>query len=89
MTVISILRGQNTLGIFLAICAKGDNFCDFLFTLLHTEALLKGICSNRKEFVHFGSKFFPYRVDPFSEGGKNNFDSFLYEVVSVPKSFTP
>ena len=30
----------------------------------------KGVCSKRKEFAPHGSKFFPFRVDPFSEGDK-------------------
>ena len=29
---------------------------------------LKGVYSKRKEFPPLGSKFFPFRVDPFSEG---------------------
>ena len=29
---------------------------------------VKGVYSIRKEFAPKGSKFFPYRVDPFSEG---------------------
>ena len=41
---------------FVAISDKGDG--DFLFTLLHTKALL--------------NKCFPYRVDPFSEWGINH-----------------
>ena len=28
----------------------------------------KGVCSERKEFALLGSKFFLFRVDPFSEG---------------------
>ena len=28
----------------------------------------KGVCSKRKEFAPMGSKFFPFRVDAFSEG---------------------
>ena len=30
----------------------------------------KGIYTTKKEFAPFGSKFFPYRVDPFLEGNK-------------------
>ena len=29
--------GLDTLGRFLAICYKGDKFCDFLFALLYTK----------------------------------------------------
>ena len=34
----------------------------FLFVLLHNKSLL-----NREEFAPKGSKFFPLRIDPFSE----------------------
>ena len=47
---------------------KGDNFGDFLlgyFTQYSPSE--KGIYSKRKEFA-LGSKFFPLRIDPFSEG---------------------
>ena len=37
---------------------KGDNLCDFLFTLLHTDPLLK-------RCLPMGNKFFSVRVDPF------------------------
>ena len=36
--------------------------------LSHFASLLKGVYSKRKEFAPLGSKFFPFRVDPFSEG---------------------
>ena len=42
--------------------------CDFRFALRHTERFLKRVNSKRKEFAPTGSKFFPFRVDPFSEG---------------------
>ena len=29
-------------------------------------AFLKGVCSKRREFAPFGSKFFPFGVDHFS-----------------------
>ena len=38
---------------------------------------LKGVYSKRKEFVPLGSKFFPYRVERFSEGKKNNSDTIV------------
>ena len=46
----------------------GCNFYDFLLALLYTKHLLKRVFSKRKEFAPRGSKFFPFRVDPFSEG---------------------
>ena len=33
-------------------------------------SLLKGIYSKRKEFAPHGSKFFPFRVDSFSDGAR-------------------
>ena len=44
-----------------AIFNKGDNFCDFLFAFLHTP-------SEKGSTLKGGSKFFPFRVDSFSEG---------------------
>ena len=36
-----------------------------------------------------GSKFFPFRVDPFSEGRQNSFDKVAsFESVSVHNMFT-
>ena len=46
---------------------KEYNLCVFLFAYLHIKPLLKGIYTKRKEFAPKGSKFFPSRVDPFSE----------------------
>ena len=46
---------------------KGDNFPVSLFPFLYTNPLLKGVYPKRKEFAPKGSKFFPFRVDPFSE----------------------
>ena len=47
-----------------------------------------GIYSKRKEFASKGSKFFPFRADPFQRGGKNNFTEFdravSPEKVSIP-----
>ena len=46
--------------------------CDFLFAFLYVQqsSSEKGVYSKRKEFAPFGSKFFPLRVDPFSEERK-------------------
>ena len=46
---------------------KGNKFWDFLFVFLHIRHL-KGAYTKRKEFTPCGSKFFPFRVGPFSEG---------------------
>ena len=38
-----------------------------------------------KEFAPLGSKFFPFSVDPFSEGVINNFDIIAsFESASIP-----
>ena len=56
------LRGLDTLGRF---SVKRDNFCDFSFALLERGLLWKKrICSQ-------GEQFFPFIVDPFSEGRQN------------------
>ena len=64
---------QDTNSRFFAIFYKGDNYCDFL-----------DLFSNKREYfvtsclfsLHTakGSKFFPFRVGPVSEGRQNNFD---------------
>ena len=41
-----------------------------LLPFLQTNPLCEGVYSLRKEFAACGSKFFPYRVDPFSEGDR-------------------
>ena len=55
----------------VAISAKGDNFCKFLFAILHTHPL---VYFQRKEFAPKGSKFFPLRIHRFSEGRQLYFD---------------
>ena len=54
---------------FSFILYKGDNFSGFLLAFLHTKSLLK-----RDLLEKLGSKFFPFRVDPFSEERQNHFD---------------
>ena len=71
-------------GRFFAIFDKADNFCDSLFAFLLAMHVLKGVCFKRKEFAPKGSKFFPFRVDPFSEGRQSNFDRVVSpESVSI------
>ena len=60
------LRGLDTSNRFLAISAKGNNFCDFLFASLHTSHLLK-----RRRF--FKERICSFRVDSLSEGDKKGF----------------
>ena len=62
-----------------AISDKGDNFSDFLLAFLNTNLFLKGVFSKR------GANFFPFRVDPFTEGGINTFERVAsLESVSIP-----
>ena len=65
-----ILLGDfDTLGRFSAIYYKGDNFRGFLFAFSAHQALSeKRVYTKKKEFASLGSKFFPFIVDPFSEG---------------------
>ena len=75
-------RGLDTFSIFSAIFYTGDNFCNFLFEFHNTKYLWKGVYSKRKEFASKGSKFFPFREDPFQKGDKTIFTS--PEGVSFP-----
>ena len=65
------LRGSK---LYRYVFVMGDNFGNFL----HTKSLLKRVCSKRKEFVPNGRKFFPFKVDIFSEGKKNGFDRVAF-----------
>ena len=51
---------MDTFDKFSAIFDKEDNFCDFLFALMHANPLLKsgllykeGICSQREQILSF------------------------------------
>ena len=74
-------------GIFvMAFINKGVTFCNFLFAFLHSKPLPKGSTLKGKNLLPAGansflagSKFFPFRVDPFLDGDKNNF----YRVASL------
>ena len=70
---------------FSAIFCKGDNFCVSLFAFLPTKSLLKNglLFFKRKKLLP--SKFFHFRVDPFSEGDTKHSDEVAsQESVSVP-----
>ena len=63
-----------TLGRFSAIFHRGDNFYEFLFGFLYTKFLLKRDLKENLiavpsgvQMESEGSKFFPFREDPFSE----------------------
>ena len=81
----------------LPLFHKGDNFCDFLFTFLHTNSppQKESSLTGKNLLPEFGSKFFPVRVDPFSVLSwqrrplfgrrQNNFDRVTcLEIVSNP-----
>ena len=91
------LRGLDTHSRFSAIFYRrglgvqgegGGGKATFLTSWLLSYTSLpfwKRVYSKRKEFIPLGSKFFPFRIDPFSEGGKINFDRVAsHESVSVP-----
>ena len=67
--------GTDILIDFSAIFTRETTLVTSCFAFLHTKPLLKrGLYKERKEiysimkeFAPFGSKFFPYRVDPFLE----------------------
>ena len=57
---VMFLRGLDTLERFSIIFHKGDNFCNFLFTFLHTRPLLKRglLLKERKQILSFHSRHF-------------------------------
>ena len=61
-------RKKTKLGSGMLIKQNSDTFmggnCQNCFA-----SLLKRVYSKRREFAPFGSKFFPFRVDPFEEWG--------------------
>ena len=59
------LCGLDTHERVFAIFARETTSVTFI-AFQQTKSLLKGVHSKRKESL--GSKFFPFRVDPFSEG---------------------
>ena len=57
-----------TLSRFSAIFSKRYDFCEILFAFLTSTTYCNGVYSKMKEFARKGSKYFPFRTDPFSEG---------------------
>ena len=69
---------------------KGDNFCEFLFTLMRTVLCEKGSTLKGKNFLPQGSKFFPFKVNLFSQGRQNSFEKLTCpESVAVSLNFDP
>ena len=67
------LMGLDTHGRFPAIFYKSDIlWLPVLFSCTPSPSW-KWVYSQRKEFAPNGSKFFPLRVDPFSEGVQNKY----------------
>ena len=67
---------------------KGGNFVKIILYFLW-----KGVYSKRKEFAAIGSKFFPFRVDPFPKGisaGKSKQAVIkMFYFVKNDEKFTP
>ena len=55
---------------FRIFTRKGHNVYTFLFTCMHVNPLLKWIHSWRKQCTPDSSKYFPFRVDPDQNRGK-------------------
>ena len=53
---------------------QGRKLLCVLLVFLRIKLILKRVCSKRQEFAPRGSKFFPLREDPFSEGRHKHFD---------------
>ena len=66
--------------IYLFIYSLGTTLMNICLFSCTQDPLWKGIYSVRKEFAPTGSKFFPYRVDPLSEG------QFPWKCISSPES---
>ena len=67
------IKGRlDTLGKFSFIFERGDNLCDFCF-IVHQFSSVKGSSLKGKNLLPLGSKFFPFRVDPFSEQKQKQF----------------
>ena len=68
-----------------AMLYKGDNFCDLLFFIsCSSNPFLKGPTLKGNNLLPLGSKFFPFIIDPLSEG-LIFFDRVVYpESISIP-----
>ena len=77
-------------GRFSAILYKRVNFYDLFCSPTHQAHSERGFTdTKRKEFAPIGSKFFPFRVDPVSEGRQKQFDRpplkvYLVHLRSIP-----
>ena len=81
------IRGLDTHGIFSSfLCTRKRTFFEFLCFPAQCP-FWKVVYSKRKEFAPKGSKFFPFRVDHFSEGSK--FFPFRVDHFSEGSKFFP
>ena len=72
--IILPLRRLGTVDRFSAIFTRETSFVIFLFAFLHTKPLLKICFTLKGKNLSKRSRFIPFRIDPFPEGGKNSFD---------------
>ena len=72
-----LLNRLDTHGKISTIFKRGATFFDFCYALRHTTPLLKKVYSKRREFAPLGSKFSPFRVDPFKKDNENNLDEIV------------
>ena len=63
-SIIAYMIGKSDASLMVTVTLSREATPSKCFWLPH----LKRVSSKRKEFAPCGSKFFPYRVDPFSEG---------------------
>ena len=72
---------------FCPLLKSSCQYCQFLPSSEKRSALIyrkwKGIYSKRKEFPPPGSKFFPFKADPFSEGGVQGGKQKVTKVISL------
>ena len=61
-----------------------DNCCNYLIAFLCLKPFLKSVYSKKKEFAPLWSKFFPFRVDHFSEGGNVSLKVTFLESLAIP-----
>ena len=67
---ILVRRCDTNFNEVLSIFYKGSTFETSCLASLHIEPLLKRCFDKRKDFANKGNHFFPFKVDPFSEGDK-------------------
>ena len=69
-TYFDNLKEPDILATISSIAYKGNTFWDFPFTFRYSKLLLKRGLPLKERIGYQRSKFFPLRIDPFSEGSK-------------------